>query len=249
MKFKYIILVFLTIFSAHAHLVHINSIKEVITYLDSNKNVMVVFDIDNTLLHPKTDLGSDQWFCNELQNHVAQGLDHTRALAHVLPLYFHINHNIELVTTEENLPEIVSIIQKKCAHVYCLTTRSLDLVEKTIEQLEKNNLHFKSTIQEFFLPLPHTCFYKSNILFCGKNDKGTVLSTFLDTINYQPDSIIFVDDKESHLHCVLEAAQKRDIEYIGLRYAGCDERVKSFNRELTEQELQLFLSNHPLASY
>jgi hypothetical protein len=211
-------------------------------------SVMVLFDIDNTLLEPVTDLGSDQWFCYLLQKNIDAGCDRSTALDKVLPLYFHVNYSIDLVPTEEHLAECIRDIQMTCDHVICLTARSFNLCEKTIHELGRHRFNFH--IPEFALLdllLPHPSIYRHGILFCGSSEKGEVLTSFLEAIHYKPDTIIFVDDKEKNLHMVEQAVQALGIHSVSFRYAGCDARVAAFEAYTTERELEQFLIAHPFA--
>lgn len=77
---------------------NIYEIQEISQYL-THKNCLVVFDIDNTLLFPKTDLGSDQWFSHMVEEQTKLGLDINTAIKTVLPIYFHVHFKIDLIPT------------------------------------------------------------------------------------------------------------------------------------------------------
>lgn len=223
----------------------IHRIKEVAQYI-CNKHTLIVFDIDNTLLMPHTDLGSDQWFTHLMQQRMSSGMDRKTALLHVLPLYFHVHLNIDLTPTEPSISDELAALAKQCDHIICLTARSQELVQRTIDQLTHHNIQFTIPgTANSKLSLDHPCSYDNGILFCSANDKGAVLRTFLQHIGYTPEAIIFVDDKESCINSVERAAHHMNIPFIGLRYAGCDHRVKAFDSAATEQELHTFLAQYP----
>ncbi len=225
----------------------ISSIKEVAQFLDAKKSILVIFDIDNTLLEASTDLGSDQWFSYRLRQYIEQGMHIDDAVKQILPLHFYINLLINLITTEPTLADDILSIKNNCEHVICLTARSLPLAERTLQQLHQNNLYFHiPELDDIYWIIKQPCLYKQGCLFCGQNCKGDVLSAFLDKINYKPDLIIFIDDKDYNLQAVEDTAHKLNIEYIGLRYNRCDERVQNFDYEKTEIELQNFLLQHPI---
>ncbi len=225
----------------------ISSISQIAEHIKSDKRLLIIFDIDNVLLHPSTDLGSDQWFSHLVQENIDSGMDYSSAVKQVLPLYFHVNFTIDLTVTAQNLSEDLRELRQQCEHAICLTARSINLAERTVEQLHRNNLRFHfAEHEEFSLNLANPALYKQGVLFCGMNNKGDVLSSFLDHIGYCPEIIIFIDDKEANLSVVENAAQKRGIEFIGLHYGGCDERVRSFDKVITQQELENFLEKHPL---
>lgn len=231
---------------------HISRLKEVMRFIKPGKRTVTLLDIDNTLLQPKTDLGSDQWFSNLMQQKMSE-MNKAEALKHVLPLYFHVNHHIDLIPTEEELEQTISSIKQSCTHTLCLTARSLQLMERTLGAFQQNNLNFHiPEINSESVQLPGESVYKNGILFCGSNDKGEIVLVLLKTIDYLPEVIVFVDDKQYNLDSVGNAIQhfntinNTDIKFIGLRYKGCDDRVKAFDPIKTAQELQEFLLKHPL---
>lgn len=222
----------------------INSLAEVIPYVD--ENTLVLFDIDNTLLHPQTDLGSDQWLCHKIQELNHHGKDHQQALQEMLPIYFHINRHINLVPTEPHAAQIVKDIQRKTNLVMCLTARSQPIIDVTQQQLAHNNFHFDFvTSESFAFELDHPCYFVGGVLYCASNDKGIALFHLLDALHVLPDRIVIVDDKERNINALVNAARKRNIACIGLRYAGCDHRVARFNKDHTQQELEQFIMRKP----
>ena len=54
---------------------------------------------------PSTHLGSDQWFCSLVKDHVDNGVDRKSAIQQILPLYFHLHQHIDLTVTESTLAE------------------------------------------------------------------------------------------------------------------------------------------------
>ncbi|BDC34207.1 hypothetical protein Noda2021_01650 [Candidatus Dependentiae bacterium Noda2021] len=229
-----------------ATLHHIYTIKEVIEHINECKT-LVVFDIDNTLLHPKTDLGSDQWFTHLVHHHVSKGCDIEKAINQVLPVYRHVNHHIDLIPTEPDLADTVAIIKEKSDMVMCLTARSMPLAEVTHAQLQKNNLHFHVPYVITHQPqLKHPWLHLHGVVYGGNNNKGEVLFAFLESVQYHPERVIIIDDKEKNLQAIKTACEQRSIECIALRYAGCDARVSEFDHHETEKELDLFLRDKPL---
>lgn len=238
-------LILLAFCSVALQAIDIQQIKEIKQYIISG-NTLIVFDIDNTLLTTKTDLGSDQWFSFLVQEKMNMGITRAQAVAQVLPLYYHVHSIVDLVSTESDLHAQVADIKELCDYSVCLTARSLPLASRTIEQLQMNQLTFHDYDQlERELSLTHPSMYKGGVLFCGMNEKGEVLMHFLDLIDYHPEVIIFVDDKEKYIANVQAAAEKRNIHFIGLRYTGCDDRVLAYNHEATQQELKEFLLCYP----
>jgi len=264
---KLILLALITLslnFSSYARIHEIKKIAEVAKYVKAKpsvrnlgnlikEKVFAIFDIDNTLLHPDKKLdsaGSDQWFSDRVKTEMNKGESINNALDKVLPLYYHIAQNINLELVEATLVKDIKNIEKLCEHTICLTARSLCLADITAKQLDRNNLYFKVPeikTDELKLNLPNESLYKHGILFCGNNSKGLVVTTLLDAMHYTPEKVVFVDDKEHNLKAVEKAVEARGIKFIGLRYSGCDEKVKNFNKEKADKKLEELLERCPFS--
>lgn len=253
MVFKKIISIFILgiIFSTQC-CNEIASIKELLEFIPQNKNVLVVFDIDNTLLCPDTDLGSDQWFSSELSIRMKQGKELVAAVDDILPVYIHIQRYAHIIPTESSLEHDILHIQSIAHSTMCLTARSSGLIDITLNQLAASGLNFPQPhwMKNFPLqPYDHAGHLAEGIIFVGNNDKGSCLLAYLNHHGHQPDMVIFVDDKFSNVRSVVSALETSGIPSIGLRYAGCDKRVEAFNHAETEAELKALLYHHPLMNH
>lgn len=209
----------------------------------STEDVLVVFDIDNTLAHPKTEVGSDQWLEHLAKEQAIDGKTVAQAFESLLPLYYQVQHLIDLQLTEDMLPELMNDFQSVGIRVIGLTARYLPIIDRTIAQLAPLGLSFsflseqELTIQARIKP----AFYKNGIAFCSSNNKGEVLFELLKMLNIKPKKIFFVDDKMHHLARVEKVALEHGVECCCIHYTQCQERVENFNAKLAEEELeQLF---------
>ena len=128
-----------------------------------------------------------------------------------------------------------------------LTARSIHIADRTLEKLENIDIHFsipQVKQKEIHLTMSTRIpsMYKEGILFSGNNNKGEVLLEFFKKTSYYPMKVIFVDDKKKYLVVVETALEKIGIPFIGIRYGGCDERVKNFDPAKAERELAQFKS-------
>ena len=236
---KIIILLILLCFNAthYAFIIESDQLTVILNYIEPG--TLVIFDIDNTLAHPLEELGSDEWFCYKVNEKIAQGFDYITAVYYALPQTYYAQFNIDLEPTEQNIPELIESLIARGIAVIALSTRSLFIAERTLEQLENINIFFfipGVDPSDLVLPLIHPCLYKDGILFGGNNDKGEVLTCFFDIMNYHPKKVLFIDDKMKYLVSVEQALENIGIEFIGIRYTGCDERVNNF--DATRSELQ-----------
>jgi len=208
----------------------------------ADKETLVIFDLDNTVMETRQYLGSDVWLCHEINVLKKAGLCENEALEKMLLLYYLI-HFFKDMKAIQNAPDIISQLQKKGIGTIALTNRSIPLLNITIEQLKKIGIDFTvKTIFDAELDIAVTHFgkYKRGIIFCASNNKGKLLFHFFEKIGYTPKKIIYIDDKLKYVTSVETEAKKHGIPFIGIRFSGTDETKAQFDPEQTRQELYEF---------
>lgn len=250
-KFFTLLAAFCISSSLGAYVVHSDTLHIALDYLDPKykpHEQLVILDIDNTLGEPDTldGLGSDQWFKEMVKSYETQGHNTESAINQVLPSYFAIHHHNLLKPVEPTTASCVKCLQGK-AHVMSLTARSPGFSNRTQEQLSAIDIHLhKATVHNMPLNLKHThpALFCEGILFAGNNNKGDILITFLEKINYIPKIIIFVDDKEHNIRAVEKAAKSKNIAFVGIRHSRLDQKVQNFTLEKTALHHDAFIKKH-----
>ena len=206
----------------------------------SPQDLLVVFDLDNTLIHPKTEVGSDQWLEFKAKQHAqSHGVSIAQAYEALLPLYFKIQHLIDLDLIEEAAQNILYDLQAAGVTVIGLTMRYHPILNRTLSELDRLNITFSSlhpheiTLAGF----KRNPIYKQGVIFCSDNNKGVILFEFLKRFNIKPKKIFCIDDKTHHLEKVENEAKKHGIECACIHYIGCKERLENYNHEQAEKEL------------
>lgn len=245
---RIVFLFFLLLLNQHTqgYIIEHDCIAEVAKHLEQGKKMLVIFDIDNTIAEPCSDLGSDQWFNHIITVYQKRGFSDKDAFKTAVKLYHHLHTFLDMQPVEAETPSFITSLQKQKIPVLALTARSF--IERTFEQLETIAIDFSHTAVSdgvFDLSQQNPAFYQNGIIFSGNNDKGCVLCAFFDRTGYQPDKIIFVDDKESNIASVERAVEKRGIQFIGIRYSRLDNKVKALNITRAQEELTAFLTEHP----
>jgi len=253
MKKHLVILMLLTLsIPLAASIIESNTLTAVLDYIDA-PNTLVIFDIDNTIARPIQELSSDEWFCHLVDSRMAQGHDYITSIYYALPAAFYAQFNIPLTPTEHGIKELLANLSNKGIAVMALSTRSLFIAERTLEQLDNIGIEFYAPQfdpSDLVLPMLHPCFYKHGILFGGNNDKGQALMCLFNLMNYRPETVIFIDDKMKYVVSVESALEQEGINYYGIRYSGCDDRVKNFDPEKAQaQYRELIQKNRNLANY
>ncbi len=151
---------------------------------------------------------------------------------------------------EPGTETIIHDLQRKGYCIMGLTTQGLALATRTSQQLLEQTIDLKKTapsqIDHYLILNDHGVLYRNGILFTSGRNKGDAFFHFCDQIHYQPKRIVFVNDKASHLSEIEAAAEKRGIEFLGLRYSYSDKRKKEFDITLAEYEFHRSVFSHIL---
>jgi hypothetical protein len=200
--------------------------------------VLVVLDIDNTLLSMEQDLGSDQWYywqkaleeedpCNPLL------VDDRLAVQGAL--YF----ASAMRPTQENAAEQVARLQEAGLNVIVLTARGPGFRLATFRELRRNGFNFwtnawppQKGFGEGFIPEGGTrpAVYEDGVLFAAGQDKGLTLKSMLEKSGQPfPTLIVMADDKQSNLNQVMQAFAWLPTQVHAWRYTREDAVVEAFD--------------------
>ena len=227
-----------------------NDIRSILNHVydtHHHKEILVVFDIDNTIGHVRNGFGGDEWFTAMLNNHVSKGISFDTALAETLPLYIKIQNTIWLDPVQKETVKMIHFLQESGIAVIALTARAFGIIDRTLEQLtylDINFSHSSLSAETIDFKLKNVAHYCNGIVFCGQNDKGKLLIKFFELINYHPRKVIFVDDKMKYVQQVSDAMAECNIPYIGIRYSCLDEKVQNYCLDDHEERLHQFCQEH-----
>jgi hypothetical protein len=208
---------------------------------------VVLLDIDDTLISPIQMLGNDSWFDYRIKQH-QEKMDFSLALEKTLAEWEAIRHlsRMELVETETK--EIIAWLQEKKIPIMGLTLQGLALATRTVLQLHGQgiNLALTSPMKEdcCFPVQGHTILFRQGILFASGKSKGESFFKLCEKIGYFPKRILAVDDKLAHLQNIEKEAEKRGIEFIGLRYGFSDAKKAEFSPAIAEYQLKYSTLTH-----
>ncbi len=224
-----------------AKIVEMNHMQSLTNYLSDDS--LIVFDIDNTIMEPTQELGTDQWFRHRIQQYAAKGFDAKIALEKALAEWEAVQHFTDVKLVENSIADLVTDLQKKKYDIMGLTTRGLGLATRTVQQLQTLSVDLSKTSltqKEISFLNTHTVLLRKGILFTSGTHKGKALFKLLDILGYTPKKIIFINDKATHLREIEESAEIRKIPFLGLRYGHLDSKVESFKAKLADLQFKNF---------
>jgi orotate phosphoribosyltransferase len=231
------IMLFFTSFSSlYGEIFEAKNFKEIANYIQPD--TLVLLDIDDTLMIPVQTLGTDAWFMSLLNDHINRGMEYSLALDKSLAHWEAVRHITHMKIVEEGTDRIIHEMQKNHIVVMGLTTQGLALATRTVVQLNSLSMDLSKTApsskDNYFMNGKQGVLYRKGILFTAGTAKGEALVKFLDSINYRPKHIVFINDKKTHLQDVEKDVQLRNITFTGLRYSYSDERVAHFSKKIAD---------------
>lgn len=198
----------------------------------ANHRVLLIFDIDNTLLTMPQFLGSDQWF-NYHAGQITAGKDPDfAAFSDLIAVQTTLFSLGSMRTTQ---PEVGSLIEKANSagvDVYLLSARGPELYSVTKRELGRNSIAFQAPVACSFVICSLGGSYGDNeirhaitatggtaqastyreivmrdgVMMVAGQDKGTMLRVLLAALLPKAyDRIIFVDDTQKNIDSVAAA--------------------------------------------
>jgi hypothetical protein len=211
----------------------------------SNQDILIIYDIDNTLLHMKQNFGSDQWWTWQSKNCLSISITQP-------PKKFCAANNIDkllkiqktLLTiypmqlTQNDIPQLINTTPY--AHLI-LTSRGPDFFDLTRMELNRNNIDIsdKTLIKKTdrlvkIQDKREALFYQGLYLTAGLN-KGEMLLKLLEKFNLKNYKLIlFADDHQHNIDNMKNALQEK-FHLITLRFSKIDEKVQHYQKNYFQQ--------------
>jgi hypothetical protein len=208
--------------SAFSEMRTIHSLDEISPDEFSSKT-LVMFDLDDVLIYPKDALMQNwrsEWKPEEMRAWTAE--EDTIAWM-----------NAQFQLMDPIGPKLLDTLQEHEIPTIGFTSFAMDqagIVESIPAwrswHLKELGLNFKMAkeivfpVQKGFVPPS----FEKGVLHCGdfykkdKNNKGKILSLFLDWLDWTPERVVFVDDGLKHLESVREELDRRGIPFLGFHY-------------------------------
>jgi hypothetical protein len=203
-----------------------------------NDRVLVVLDLDNTLLAMEQDLGSDQWFYWQYELQADEPCS-PLLVSDLLAAQGALFYASAMRPTQPDAATQVRRMQDEGLPVIVLTARGPQYRLATFRELRRNGSSFWSSAlppqrgySEPFMPEggERPVHYEDGVYLTAGQDKGLMLKALLQKTG-QPDPtlIIMADDKESNLRDVQTSFSWSGTAVHGWRFSGEDSAVEAFD--------------------
>lgn len=233
MKKSFLLAVLLVFVSANAFAKIVEEGKMAKAVQSVDKETLLIFDIDNTIIEPVQQLGSNQWYFHEYDKYIKDGLSPKDAHGKVFPVWLKILKTMKVRPVEQTTPGLIYAAQRKGVKIMALTARPATIKDITIEELRSAGVDLSLSP-----PAKDGGGFFGGVLFVGlENDKGVVLNEFMAKTGMKPKRVVFVDDVKKNIEVVDKALASNGIECLCVRYGAADKRVKSFNPAIADIQL------------
>lgn len=217
-----------------AEIREIKTLAEIIPSI--TPETLLVFDLDNTLIVPEGELGSDHWYYFLLRKYrEIDHLDATAADDRAMEVWNRVQTNVVIRAVEPGTAALIRQLQDRGIPTVGLTARTPDIADITLSQLRGAGIELgRHTIYkcDFDWWCRDFVKYQAGILFVGVHStKGEALTQFLNGLGIRPKRILFVDDRPAQVSNVDQAMRAAGIECLAFRYGYLDERVARFNAD------------------
>jgi len=204
----------------------------------NKENVLVVFDIDNTLLAMEQGLGSDQWY--EWQKELTrEDPCNPKSVGNRFAAQGSLYFVSAMRPTQDDGAAQVKAIQATGVAVIALTARGMDYQLQTFRELRRNNLSFgysaigpSGGYAEAFMPIENgrMSLYEDGVFLTAGQHKGQMLYALLQKTGFaMPAVIVMADDKQKNLDAVKETFSALKVPVHAWRYSGEDVNVSAFD--------------------
>jgi hypothetical protein len=222
-------------FFLHAEIFEVDRIEKILPYI--HKEMLVIFDLDNTLIQTSQDLGSDQWFSHRMEECQKKTDRSEKEQEKLIQDYSAILNMVSFKLVEKSFIDVLTTLQKKQLTLMAQTARGMAFYWITQKHLQSVGIDLSKKTpyeKDFYFRNQKEIFWQKGILFSNGTDKGQTLFEFFDFIGYKPKAICFIDDKLTPLNKVQKECDKRKIPFIGLRYSYLDSKVKSYSPHVAD---------------
>jgi len=211
------------------------------------EHVLMVFDIDNTLLAMEQGLGSDQWYewQKELSSEDPCDPRNTGNRFAVQGALFFAS---AMRPTQADAAVQVRNVQALGIPVIVVSSRGPDYRLPTFRELRRNGMDFsRSAIgppngyDKAFVPVPdgRASRYEDGVFMTAGQHKGRMLYALLTkTGTRMPAAIVVADDKRKNIDAVMQTFSTLGVAVHGWRYSAEDRAVRSFDADKAAAQWQ-----------
>ncbi len=222
---------------------------------DADKETLVLFDVDQTLITPNDPILKPKWekYLDQLLGGKKVAVNEHgekryifREILMKAPHSVINNKSIDFI--EKKQREEIPVIAFTAAPGGKIG-KVESFIDWRVDELQKfgfqfgigNKLSDIGTLKLAKDPsLEFPPIYKSGVLITSLHDKGPVLMSFFKEINWIPKKVIFIDDKMHNLKSVAQSLEGRT-KVLGIHYTGANDLPCDLDENIAKKQVSHFL--------
>ena len=228
-----------------AHFAEVNLAVETLNARYGAANVLIVSDIDNTLLTSASDLGGDiwyQWQRGKLDVKPTPAQKVSCLFEDTIGMLYELN---PMTVTDPLVPEIVASWQLAGNTVMALTSRDPRYRSATERELKSNGIELGQsalTLENGVMPeyrhqMDRELTYSQGVMMTTGMDKGKMLHWILDKTGRNFDAVIFIDDSRKNIDNMYTAWKDGNTDMDIFYYTSVEEaRIARHGAVLTQAQ-------------
>ena len=224
----------------------INKLVTELTNKYGKSEVLVVLDIDNTILTSTTDLGGDVWYQWQREKLNIKPTEEQKVAClfeDAIGLLYELN---PMYLTEPEVPSFIDEWQLNEIAVFALTSRSPKYRAATERELTRSAINFTKTaprpagekLPVYRYKTKRELSYMQGIMMTTGMNKGIMLKHILEKTSCEYKAIVFVDDSEKNVSNLEAEFANTQIDMTIFHYTKVIEDRKAANGglELTQEQ-------------
>jgi hypothetical protein len=208
---------------------------------------LVVFDVgevlltrEDAVLHRKYNDWVQDWAKREAPHINDEGWRELQAV---------INKTARMKIVSDHLIEVIKQAKRK-GKVIALSKYWHGKASETSTFEEQRLASLKNVGVDFEEPFPmaagwlsdeHQASYRNGLILTEAPLKGPVFSAFLKHVSWQPNMLVFIDDRRDQCDSIAEAADALGIPYVCLHYTEAVDNTPSLNPLIADLQLKILV--------
>ncbi len=199
--------------------------------------VLVVLDIDNTILTSDVDLGSDiwyQWQRGKLEVKPTENQKVACLFEDAIGLLYELG---TMHLTDTNLPTFINEWQSQNISLFALTSRSPRYRTATERELKKQGIDLTKTairpindsLPVYRYNLKREMSYMKGVMMTSGMNKGEMLAHMLAKTDRSFSAVVFVDDSEKNVQALVSAFFESSMDFNIYHYTKVENDRKAIN--------------------
>lgn len=241
--------------------------------------VLVVLDLDNTILTMSQGFGSNEWF--DWQSAALKETDKQakkdkafKSFDELLAYQALIMTIVPMKPVETNFVDVVAQLQKEGFPVIVETSRGTEMMSVTSRELRNNKFNFEISeigegFPETYQPVTDTqkwsltdaeitalkvlparpVAYFEGVYFTAGQNKGAMLRVLLDRLKLKFPAIVLVDDTRKHSEALQNAFKDSKVDLTTFEYTAKLNEVQAFEKSNKRIEKKKFKKLNEAVQY